>query len=62
MDSKIILSVSSQQTGTREKKHDLQYGRFLLARIKKDVHPFSHIPLAGTQSMAMLNCEKPGGN
>lgn len=51
MDSKIPLSMSGQQMRKSEKKHDIHYGRSLLARLRKDVHPFAHIPLAETQSM-----------
>lgn len=61
MDSRITLSISGQQTG--KKKHDIHTVReFFIGRLGKEIHPSGHIPLAGTQSMAMLNCEKPGGN
>lgn len=61
MDSRITLSISGQQTG--KKKHDIHTVReFFIGRLGKEIHPSGHIPLAGTQSMAMLNYEKPGGN
>ena len=60
MNSKITLSMSGQQSGKRENTHVIEYGRFLLARFRKNVDPSAHMPLARTQSMTTLNSQKPG--
>lgn len=61
MDSRITLSIPGQETG--KKKHDIhEVWEVFIGRLRKDIHPSGHIPLAGTQSVVMINCEKPGGN
>ena len=52
--------MSGQQSGKRENTHVIEYGRFLLARFRKNVDPSAHMPLARTQSMTTLNSQKPG--
>ena len=49
MDSKITLSMPGQQSGKREKKHFIEYGKFLMARLTENIHPSAHIPLARIQ-------------
>ena len=51
MDSKITLSMPGQQSGKREKKHFIEYGKFLMARLTENIHHSAHIPLARIQSV-----------